>query len=214
MALVKCPECGRENVSDSAESCPNCGFGIKVHFNKVKENKIQQRRLDSIPMPQKPEKEKIGVKGWFAILLFPSLFALFALIGFVAGEIGGAMIMICVGAFLFYIIYYATVLQEYNKKMEKYNRAIQDFEKYKRDEIKEQNIKYAEQVKIAEAKKNNQPICPKCGSTDVADGTRGYTLTTGFVGSGNFRYICKKCNFKWKPGGWNEALQRDINKKY
>lgn len=37
MALIKCPECGRENVSDSAESCPNCGYGIKAHFKKSKE---------------------------------------------------------------------------------------------------------------------------------------------------------------------------------
>lgn len=36
MALIKCPECDRENVSDSAESCPNCGYGIKVHFEKNK----------------------------------------------------------------------------------------------------------------------------------------------------------------------------------
>lgn len=25
MALIKCPECERENVSDSAVKCPNCG---------------------------------------------------------------------------------------------------------------------------------------------------------------------------------------------
>ena len=34
MALVKCPECGRENVSDSAETCPNCGYPIKNIFRK------------------------------------------------------------------------------------------------------------------------------------------------------------------------------------
>lgn len=34
MALVKCPECGRENVSDSAEMCPDCGYGIKTHLIK------------------------------------------------------------------------------------------------------------------------------------------------------------------------------------
>ena len=28
MALIKCPECGKE-VSDQAESCPNCGYGIR-----------------------------------------------------------------------------------------------------------------------------------------------------------------------------------------
>ena len=27
MALIKCPECGRE-VSDKALSCPNCGYPI------------------------------------------------------------------------------------------------------------------------------------------------------------------------------------------
>lgn len=36
MGLIICPECGRENVSDSAEACPNCGYGIKAHFDKIK----------------------------------------------------------------------------------------------------------------------------------------------------------------------------------
>lgn len=35
MALVKCPECGREKVSDSAIACPDCGFGIKEYFNST-----------------------------------------------------------------------------------------------------------------------------------------------------------------------------------
>jgi hypothetical protein len=35
MALIKCPECGRENVSDTAKACPGCGYGIKDHFNKI-----------------------------------------------------------------------------------------------------------------------------------------------------------------------------------
>ena len=37
MALVKCPECGRENVSDTAEVCPNCGFAIRDYFSKEAE---------------------------------------------------------------------------------------------------------------------------------------------------------------------------------
>lgn len=34
MALIKCPECGREKVSDSAVSCPECGFGIKAYIEE------------------------------------------------------------------------------------------------------------------------------------------------------------------------------------
>lgn len=37
MALIKCPECGREKVSDSADVCPDCGYGIKEHFKRLKE---------------------------------------------------------------------------------------------------------------------------------------------------------------------------------
>lgn len=32
MALIKCPECGRENVSSNAAACPGCGFNIKDSF--------------------------------------------------------------------------------------------------------------------------------------------------------------------------------------
>lgn len=67
MSLIKCPECGRENVSDSAEMCPGCGFGIKKHFEAIKmkqeENekcriREEQERIElkSIPLPNKPEK--------------------------------------------------------------------------------------------------------------------------------------------------------------
>jgi len=33
MALISCPECNREKVSDSAKSCPDCGFGIYKWVN-------------------------------------------------------------------------------------------------------------------------------------------------------------------------------------
>lgn len=42
MALIKCPECGRENVSNTAEMCPNCGYGIKLHFEKLEQEKQQE----------------------------------------------------------------------------------------------------------------------------------------------------------------------------
>lgn len=32
MSLIVCPECGKENVSDSAISCPNCGFNIREYY--------------------------------------------------------------------------------------------------------------------------------------------------------------------------------------
>lgn len=44
MALVKCPECGKK-VSDSANSCPNCGYGIKDHFERIEKKKEFERQF-------------------------------------------------------------------------------------------------------------------------------------------------------------------------
>lgn len=71
--------------------------------------------------------------------------------------------------------------------------------------------KQAEQIQSQPKPTEKQLTCPQCGSTDITSGTRGFTLTTGFLGSGNHRNVCKKCGFKWKPGGWLEALNRDLH---
>lgn len=55
--------------------------------------------------------------------------------------------------------------------------------------------------------------CPKCGSANVQSSNRGFSLVTGFIGSGSPRNVCQKCGFKWKPGGWSEALQKDLNRR-
>lgn len=62
MALIDCPECNRK-VSDSAEICPNCGFGIRLHVKKLdeiqKEAERKQREEDNKRIrDQKREEQK------------------------------------------------------------------------------------------------------------------------------------------------------------
>lgn len=50
MALIKCPECGKENVSDSAQTCPNCGYGIKTHYEKIaleQQKIVQEEKINT-----------------------------------------------------------------------------------------------------------------------------------------------------------------------
>ena len=49
--------------------------------------------------------------------------------------------------------------------------------------------------------KLNTLTCPKCGSTAVTTGQRGYSVITGFFGSGQTVNRCGKCGYKWKPKG-------------
>lgn len=43
--------------------------------------------------------------------------------------------------------------------------------------------------------------CPKCGSTAVTTGQRGFSIVTGFIGSSQTMNRCGKCGYKWKPKG-------------
>ena len=43
MALIKCNECGKE-ISDTLNTCPNCGIEIKTKKNVVKDN--NKKRFD------------------------------------------------------------------------------------------------------------------------------------------------------------------------
>ncbi len=42
--------------------------------------------------------------------------------------------------------------------------------------------------------------CPKCGSKSINTVNRGYSMMTGFIGSGSPRNVCQQCGYKWKPG--------------
>ena len=41
MSLIKCPECGKDGISDQATTCPYCGYPLD---KKEKENRIKQKR--------------------------------------------------------------------------------------------------------------------------------------------------------------------------
>lgn len=41
--------------------------------------------------------------------------------------------------------------------------------------------------------------CPKCGSTQFSTGARGYSIVTGFIGSGKTVNRCSRCGHKWTP---------------
>ena len=46
----------------------------------------------------------------------------------------------------------------------------------------------------------SKPKCPKCGSTAITAGQRGYSLLTGFLGSNKTVNRCANCGHTWKPG--------------
>lgn len=56
-----------------------------------------------------------------------------------------------------------------------------------------------QQMALKEACSSNVAKCPKCKSTSIATTNRGYSIITGFLGSGSPRNVCQNCGYKWKP---------------
>lgn len=46
---------------------------------------------------------------------------------------------------------------------------------------------------------NHQIRCPKCKSTQITTGARGFSIVTGFIGANKTVNRCAKCGHTWKP---------------
>ncbi len=49
MAMIKCPECGRE-ISDTVVKCPHCGYGLKKEVTAVSDISNKKKRYIGIVM--------------------------------------------------------------------------------------------------------------------------------------------------------------------
>lgn len=78
--------------------------------------------------------------------------------------------------------------------------------------VKERLNKYSAIVKITESISINQthrtineayfsdkPICPKCKSTSIITMNRGFSIVTGFIGSGKPINVCQMCGHRFYP---------------
>jgi hypothetical protein len=53
---------------------------------------------------------------------------------------------------------------------------------------------------LVKSKKDDGLVhCPRCDSTNIVTGQRGYSIVWGFVGSNRTMNRCAKCGHKWEP---------------
>lgn len=67
MALIKCPECGKE-ISDKAGKCPNCGFPLDNVYNKA-DQPMPSTINNNVPL----SKTKILIISAIVILIIASI---------------------------------------------------------------------------------------------------------------------------------------------
>jgi DNA-directed RNA polymerase subunit RPC12/RpoP len=58
---------------------------------------------------------------------------------------------------------------------------------------------------------DDKVLCPNCGSASIHAEKRGFTLTTGLIGSRKIFITCLKCGRKFKPGQGVNAVEHAIS---
>ena len=73
MALINCPECGKE-ISDKAISCPNCGVPLSKEISQLE--KKNEEQMEILPFPNLPENLDIGrqITNWAFDAAFEGFF--------------------------------------------------------------------------------------------------------------------------------------------
>lgn len=166
MALIKCPECGKE-ISDRAESCPHCGYPI-ANLGKTKEAVNE-----------------------YAVILEDCKASKVKCIKIVREVTGGG-------------------LKEAKEAVEKVPYLVMDkislqaataIKNAFEDEGAVASVVSSSEksVKIATARDTKQVRCPKCGSTQITTGQRGFSFWTGFIGANKTVNRCAKCGHSWTP---------------
>lgn len=157
MALIKCPECGKENISDSATTCPFCGYGIKEHFDLINQKeafdekkqkdreKIQKQyedelqRINKMYHPSKPSWIATIFKriNWiFVPASFLTLLMILCIILSFCGIAEEIDFWIFFGAAFFGFIAFATwkiIKDEYDRALDKYENWDTYIERLKND---------------------------------------------------------------------------------
>lgn len=226
MALIKCPECGRENVSDSAATCPTCGYGIKEHFEKVKaedeerrraQEKAQkefenQQRIKLMCTPEKQretierlKKEKRNATVSFTVcVVIMTAFILLAFFVWLSGMIDDSITLLIISLFGAFFGFLGTIdgYDKLSTAEADLAAAEEGMDKYY-EQLQNRMQKAVASLAQSVAEENaKRPICPNCGSRNTErittwDRTTSIALTGLASSKIGKQYQCKKCKHKW-----------------
>ena len=176
MALITCPECGKQ-ISDKAPACIHCGYPLQEQppINNTASSASNSKKV-AIPSFATPTPQKIpAIK--------------------VVREITG-MSLAEAKDFVEQNVPYLIVKDGLSD-----NQANLIAHKFREVNVDARIFDSSAPVSFVNPQKDKDVICcPQCGSTQYHAGARGFSLVTGFIGSGKTVLTCLQCGHRWKPG--------------
>lgn len=160
MALIKCPECGKD-ISSLSKSCLHCGYPLE------NDSDIHNKNATCVIMGKEYDLSLIR-----EILFSDSP---------IDSDVHNDAISLIYNTVNGLSLFDAALLVD---QIEETGEIPKSYDKY--------NI-------TSSKKDDNQIRCPKCSSTQITTGSRGYSMVWGFIGAGKTVNRCAKCGHKWEP---------------
>lgn len=166
MALIKCPECGKENISSSAISCPTCGFDIRGWQQGIEEERISKENEEKAQenLRFQAEKEEKERQNLINSISDPTMYGKIPV--YVAIGVGGILFALVGGSFWLVAaiigcgVYFGISYMDYKKFLD-------NPETYKVDKATKKVQKNDVEIVQPTTTNNGVLFCPKCGSEDV-----------------------------------------------
>lgn len=170
MALIKCPDCGRE-VSDKAQACIHCGCPLTKTCPRPEKIFYGVRCIKDTWVMGKAKT--LISKAWVTNKFATGINDISILASGITKE-------------------RAELLLDY---LVSHNGEGEIFLDEKSDHENEQLTRYID----VNLNPNASLMCPRCGSKEINIGERGYSLISGFLESNQTVNRCGKCGYSWKP---------------
>lgn len=202
MALVKCPECGRENVSDSAEMCPNCGYGIKKHYEDIKKTQEEEERNKQL---EEARQKDLEMRAQYVDIPSHRPIMTAWQVGSVVAIVLGVLMIICqswilaiiligFGAIMFY-----SEMDNLHSRQKIYDDNIHDPDAYRKAIVRQQDIEEAVMRIARNMNTNGHGVnCPYCSSANVkkiSAASRAMSVSALGAASGKIgkQWHCNNC---------------------
>lgn len=176
MALIRCPECGA-TISNNAQTCIYCGYPIREH---LQDNNLYDIIYKGLTI-SRPNTTQISV-------ISNTLKQLLTDCDWQEAQ-----------NIILNPPYY--ILEGITKDNAEWVMRVLSTCKCKlKIQHSHENTPSLDNHKLSRmSKSGSDVICPYCGSTSVTAGQRGFSVWTGFLGSGQTVLRCSKCAATWKP---------------
>lgn len=170
MALIKCPECGKE-ISDKAPTCIHCGFPLKeMMTNKPLSEDTLKKIVVSNP-------DGLGILYQALVNLVKNTMGISEKEAKTMVENGNPITIDNL---------------DYNTAQTIYEKLLDATRKV--SNISDVEVRLVDTDEIVfwnNRKAPPTPCCPQCGSTSIATVNRGYSIVWGFLGSGTPMNVCQ-----------------------